>query len=382
MKKTLLFSLLVSFILTSCGSAPKEEASKKEQTFFHSTYIMSSRIKSQEMIKSTDFETFDYIYIMAYPKFKDMDFSLPLETIIDSLVTNFEYPKDENGVELVAMFVKEAQKNGTKIMLSFAHRGFLEIVENQEYQDKFAELMVQFIDKYGYDGIEVDWEHTVTLPLHAEFMRNIRARLDQKYPNEHKYLTTALHSWQRYTPELAAEVSKDVDWFNLMSYDIGGGNWGETPSHNTPMDVIETDLKYWLSVFDRDKVTMGLANYGFIYRGISPNESTGDPVGLKKCGAYISYNEALEFFNQGWEPVYDSVAEVCYYFSPDKKDFITMENPETIIRKMDWAIENGYNRAFWWEFDYDIVPPTTEGGKVSHRLIDVVDEYITKKGMR
>lgn len=368
-------------MIASCGSAPQEPA-KKEQTFYHSTYIMPSRIKSQEMIKTTDFETFDYIYIMAYPKFKDVDFSQPLETLLDIMVNNFEYPKDKDGVELIPMFVKEAQKNGTKIMVSFAHQGFLPIVEVKEHQDKFAQVMVEFMAKYGYDGIEIDWEHTVTLPMHAEFMKNIRTRLDKKFPNDHKLITTALHSWQRYTPELAASVSKDVDWFNLMSYDIGGGNWGDTPSHNTPMDVIEEDLKYWLSVFDRDKLTVGLANYGFIYRGISPNEKTPEPAGLKKCGAYISYNEALEFFNQGWEPVYDSVAEVCYYFSPDKKDFITMENAETIINKLEFAIELGYNRAFWWEYDYDVVPPTTPEGKVSHRLIDVVDDYISEKGMR
>ncbi|MFI3314835.1 MAG: glycoside hydrolase family 18 protein [Rikenellaceae bacterium] len=374
MKKLLLSVLVASALLSGCkGVSEAPQASNND--FIHSTYIAKSRIKSQEMIQTIDFDSFEYLYIMAYPNFKDMDFSLPLDVIIDSMVTKFEYPKDKSGVELVALFVKEAQKSGTKVLLSFAHDGFLPIVENKETQDKFAEMMVQFMSKYGYDGIEIDWEHTVTLPLHADLMRNIRMRLDERYPNEHKLLASALHSWQKYSPELAAEVSKDVDWFNLMCYDIGGGNWGSIPSHNTPMDVIMKDVEYWASVFDKDKISVGLANYGFIYRGLSPGENSQEKGGLKKCGSYISYNKALELIDSGWEANYDSVAQVNYFFSPDKTDFIAIENHETINNKLKWFDENGFKRIFWWEYEYDIILPTQTGERVSHHLIDLVTDY-------
>lgn len=36
-------------------------------------------------------------------------------------------------------------------------------------QNKFIHMMMQFIDKYNYDGIEIDWEKQLQLPLHRRF---------------------------------------------------------------------------------------------------------------------------------------------------------------------------------------------------------------------
>ena len=107
--------------------------------------------------------------------------------------------------------------------------------------------MVAFIDKYDLDGIEVDWETAVTLPLHEVFVREIREKLNvlESRKGRKMYLTTALHSWQRYSKELAGKVSRSLDWINIMTYDMGGGIWGNVPTHNTPLDRIITDLKAW-----------------------------------------------------------------------------------------------------------------------------------------
>lgn len=55
-------------------------------------------------------------------------------------------------------------------------------------------------------------------------------------------ITTALHSWQIYDKELADKLVANVDWINIMTYDMGGGIWGNIPKHNTPLDKIKKEL--------------------------------------------------------------------------------------------------------------------------------------------
>ena len=66
----------------------------------------------------------------------------------------------------------------TKVLLSFAGEGFRERVEDPALRAKFVDFMVAFIDKYDFDGIEVDWETAVTLPLHEVFVKDESGKLE------------------------------------------------------------------------------------------------------------------------------------------------------------------------------------------------------------
>ena len=367
MKKNFLFTFM---LLLSC--------SLYAQDFIHATYLVGHSLNSATYVKQINYRQFQYIYLMAAPKWNQEDFSRSQEEIIKKLVTNHQYIKDKK-TEVIPLLIEEAHKNGTKVLLSFAGEGFKERVTPIDRQNKFIDMMIRFIDKYNYDGIEIDWESDLSLPTHADFMANIRSKLDslekEKNNGRHLYLTTALHSWQVYNQELADKLSPNVDWINIMTYDMGGGIWGHTPEHNTPLDKMEKELKNW-EVFNRNHLCIGLANYGFIYKNITPGQKIEGK--LDKYGSYFSYNNMLPLLQKGWTEKYDDKAKVSYYFSPDKSEFITMENPKTVQTKIQWILKEKYRGAFWWEFSYDMILPTTNTGKIKHHLIDVVSEYINK----
>ncbi len=111
---------------------------------------------------------------------------------------------------MIRELIAQARACQTKVLLSFAGEGFRERVEDPALRAKFVDFMVAFIDKYDFDGIEVDWETAVTLPLHEVFVKDIREKLNvlESRKNRKMYLTTALHSWQRYSKELAEKVSR------------------------------------------------------------------------------------------------------------------------------------------------------------------------------
>lgn len=342
----------------------------RSQELSHSTYLVGYNLNSTEYIRQIDFSRFDYIYLMAAPDWKDVDFGQPFEKIRQQLVTTHQYTEDKN-TPVVPYLIHRAHKSGTKVLLSFAGEGFRQKVENPETRHKFIRFMTDFIKKYDYDGIEIDWESDLSLPLHADFIKELRTALDtlEKETRKKLYLTTALHSWQKYSPSLARQLSSHVDWLNIMTYDMGGGIWGNTARHNTPLDQIEREMKNW-DVFDRSRLCIGLANYGFIYHNIIPGQKVEGK--LSRYGSYISYNKMIPLLRQGWTEEYDTAAKVSYFYSPDKKSFITMDTPQSIRTKIDWIKQNRYKRIFWWEFSYDTIPPAKKGGKIKHHLIDIV----------
>ncbi|MCM0340486.1 glycoside hydrolase family 18 protein [Bacteroides fragilis] len=365
MKKGLLFIVL---IIGSCVMYA--------QDFIHATYLVGSSLKDLEKVKQIDYSKIQYIYLMAAPNWNQMDFTCSQEDIIQELVTDYQYAKDGD-IEIIPLLIEQAHKCGTKVLLSFAGKEeFKEKVSSIGQQKKFINVMMRFIDKYHYDGIEIDWEKELSLPLHVDFLTNIRLGLDslgRERNNKHFYLTTALHSWQVYSEELANKLSACVDWINIMTYDMGGGVWGNVPTHNTPLNKMEKNLKNW-NLFERNKLCIGLANYGFIYKNLMPEEKIEGK--LKEYGAYISYNDLLPLLRKGWVEEYDRDAKVSYYYSPDKSEFVTIENPKTILDKIKWVTKEQYRGAFWWEFNYDAIYPATKTGKIRHHLIDVVCEYL------
>lgn len=338
----------------------------------HSTYVIGGKVQQISWVNRIDFSHFDNIYLMAAPNWKEFDFNKSQNEIMENLVEKFSYPCDQ-GQEVIPYFIRRAQNSGTKVLISFAGEGFMERVKNSGTRDKFTSFMVGFMKKYGFDGIEIDWESDLDLSLHCVLMKELRKKLDKTEQDLGKrlYLTTALHSWQVYDKELADSLSTNIDWINVMTYDMGGGIWGYVATHNTPLDKMQRELKNW-QVFDKKKICIGLANYGFKYEGISPGQKM--PEKLNKYGCYFSYDDFLPLLDKGWYAKYDEKAKVNYYFAPDGRSFVTMENPETIQTKLNWITDEKYAGVFWWEFSYDIVIPENPNLPIRHHLIDLVNK--------
>ena len=143
----------------------------------HSTYLVAHDLKSLDYVRQIDYAQFDYIYLMAAPNWKEYDFSKSGEEIIRDLVTNHAFRKDQ-GVDVIQELIAQARACQTKVLLSFAGEGFMERVKDSATRDKFTSFLVEFMTKYGFDGIEIDWESDLDLTLHSVLMGEIHKKLD------------------------------------------------------------------------------------------------------------------------------------------------------------------------------------------------------------
>lgn len=342
--------------------------------FIHSTYIVGDRLTNQTEISQTNYGKFSFIYLMAAPVLTISDFEQSKENILAKYVTNYSYPASNTGRGLVTSLIGKAQELGSKVLLSQGlHAEFVPIVSDPNKRSKFAAMVAQFVAKFNYDGVEIDWEGGFDLGLHTDLMHDIRVELDKIEIQQTRrlYLTTALAEWRAYNTSQAAALSRSIDWINVMTYDMGGGNWGNSPTHNTPLDRMKSRLENNFRAFSPRKICIGLANYGYQYFGLKPGQ-TG--CNLERDGRSVGYMEVPKWLAAGWSEEWDEVAQAPYYFSPDRKDFASHDNIRSLDAKIEWIVSKGYLGEFWWVFNCDYVPAAAGEKYATNVLIDHVEK--------
>lgn len=371
MKKHILFLVFAAAAMVSC----RGQASGDVPDFVHATYSVAGWLTAEELA-NPGYEDYDFIYLMGAPAWWEVDFSRPESEVLQK-ADAFSYAALDGGMKLTPEFIDKAHEAGTKVLLCFGGTDqFIPLLKDPSQFGKLAAYMVRIAGNNGYDGIDIDWELTVDKKLHAEFMHMLRNGLDSLSLQRgvRMYLTTALGADMGYDRETADRLSGAVDWINVMTYDMGDGYWGDTPGHNTSMPDLKFFLGQW-DVFSRDKICVGLASYGYYYKGAQPGVKSQVP--LKECTTYIGYNDLLRNVTEnGWTEEYDGEADVPYYFSPDRKDFVTIENKTSMRKKIEWIVGSGYKGVFWWEYHYDYILPEDPGQKSSHHLEGVVMDYL------
>ena len=342
------------------------------QARINATYLVAPQLKSSSDIVADDLRNYDFIYLFsAVPAWVAEDFDLSQEEINKKYVDDFNYPNPE----LIEEFISTVHKVGGKVLCSFQGTEFINIASSEERSSKFARMMALFAQKYDYDGIELDWEHTITEELHLNFMQKIRAELTALSGGNRRYwLTTALHSYRNYTKEQAEQLCQCTDWINIMFYDMGGGVWGTVATHNCPLDQMKEAFTQQWKYFPAEKLHVGLASYGFYYKGIKPGEEVPEGKTLKDFGRYCQYTELPGRLADGWTEVWDDKAQCAYFVSPDGNEFMTLETERSMDAKLSWLKAAGFGGVFWWEYSYDRIKPTKVGERGKHLITD----YVTK----
>lgn len=324
-------------------------------------YVMETRITGLDEISPENLDGYDFFYLVMTPAWTADDFGCGEDGTAKASSGGFMSGR----TDVVRKFISTAHSVGAKVLLCLQGADFVRVAPDEDKRKDFAAVTADFVRGYGFDGIDLDWEITVTPELHLLMMRQLRQGLDGL--GGRHYLTTALNCGHRYTQEQALSLSEVTDWINLMYYDMGGGLWGTAASHNAPLDAIMENYGSSWSVFDPSKIHIGLANYGYAYHDLGPGEEV--PEG-KTLADYM-----LPFWNvpDGWTEEWDGKSHVPYFFSPDGKSFMTAENGRSLREKADWIKEIGAGGFFWWEFHCDWDRAT---GK--HALSDLIADDFSR----
>ncbi|KAL5349117.1 hypothetical protein ACLOAV_005405 [Pseudogymnoascus australis] len=151
---------------------------------------------------------------------------------------------------------------------------FSDIASSTENINIFLDSLVQMMNKYGFDGVDIDWEYPVADDRHGRpedyenivtFMTKLHTRMKDSKRGTSMALPASF--WYLQNFDIKA-LESQVDWFNIMSYDMHGswdidnewlGPWAN--SHTNMTDIqLALDL-LWRNDISPSKVTMGMAFY-------------------------------------------------------------------------------------------------------------------------
>ncbi|CAG7836050.1 unnamed protein product [Allacma fusca] len=301
---------------------------------------------------------------------------------------------------------KKRLANFLRIQETFSHLKTLFAVggwENSQYFSsiasdpakrlRFISSTLQIVDQYGFDGVDIDWEHPVTggategIPEdkqnYVQLMKELRQSFDEhqsKTGRSEKYLISFAGAAGQWTLDPGLDLPnllKYADFANVMTYDYFGAwasKWGAYTGSPSPLfygnpkgfsGKVNADwtIKYYTCKSKRPhQINMGVPFYGRYW------ENVGDPidpsdgmwrlaqsVGGEFKGGFVPWKEVRESYlsDPGFKQEFHEKAKVPYAFNPTTRVFLGYENPESLSYKVKYAEDYNVGGLMIWAVDQD-----------------------------
>jgi hypothetical protein len=180
--------------------------------------------------------------------------------------------------------VSRAHAVGTKVGIAVGgwsdlnNTDFQSMAANASYRSAFINNLVNLINTYQLDGVDIDWEYPSDGADPANYS-TMMSELGSAMHSRGKYLTAAVSASGYYANGILNTVFPSVDWLNLMVYDGGSG------ADHSPYSYAVSSLDYWLNTrgLPASKAVLGVPFYArpswksfrtLLAEGANPNSDT------------------------------------------------------------------------------------------------------------
>ncbi len=157
--------------------------------------------------------------------------------------------------------VRRAHGSGVKTLVSVGgwndgdDSGFRGLAASADTRAAFAQNVAAFVDAYGLDGVDIDWEFPEPGAESADFTALMQT-LSEALHGRGKLVTAAVLAWGATAAGIRSDVFPTVDFLNIMAYDTG--------FPHSPYSAAVAALDYWGTArgLPQGKMVLGVPFYG------------------------------------------------------------------------------------------------------------------------
>lgn len=279
---------------------------------------------------------------------------------------NFNNPDDPNG------------------MGQYTYRLFSEMVASSSNRAQFIQSAVSYLQQYGFNGIDIDWEYPGDLTRGGTpedfdnfitFLQELSvachaANLSVTYtsaalvpagvPQSYRDNPDSYYQW-------LASCSQYLDWLNLMCYDYHGAfDVPKLTGVNAPVPEISNTLQNYLkNGVSPKKIVMGMPTYGHSFAGVSGMTEQNNGPGLPFTSAgpagpstaepgLLAYYEIADMVSlKQLTFATDLPTKTAYGFNLTTQEWVSFDTPDTIAIKAQLILSNNLLGGMFWAIDDD-----------------------------
>jgi chitinase len=239
-----------------------------------------------------------------------------------------------------------------------------------ERRKTFVQTTLALFKQYAIDGLDLDWEYPAIegYPGHpysdadkdnfTQLVKELRNEMGNDY-----LLSFAAGGFVNYLDQSIdwKNVIQQVDFVNLMTYDLVGGYSTMTGHHTPLMDygpVEESASKcvHWLldKKIPSSKLIVGAAMYARVWEQVPDTNHGLFQPGIFKQG--VSYSGFSQYFNDssGYQYYWDKKAKAPYQYNATQKLFATMDDKRSILAKTIFIRHKKLGGIMFWELSQDL----------------------------
>lgn len=280
-----------------------------------------------------------------------------------------------NDKEMYSRVMKLKEQNlDLKILISVGgftvgSAPFSKLVNDPILRENFVTMANNFLVKYGFDGLDLDWEYPqgADKSLFTALLRELRSSF-----SKNGFLLTAAVPASKDAIDNGYEIdliAKELDWINLMAYDFHGA-WNNYTGHNAPLYepkdnagtyyTVDFVVNYWLKKgMPSNKIILGLASYGRSFKLLDQTKykrgdgakGAGSPGFFTGEGGILSYYEICLKISEGAQKFWDDESKMPYAYLND--EWYSFDETRSLKQKIDYLKAKKLGGAMIWSLDFD-----------------------------